>query len=84
MTGEDLDLKPSTAEQAKFEYSPLGIIFNKRLSEKDKKERLFRKLENIKDKSEELINTINATKATKNKISIQSKNLIYNSKHWWI
>ena len=81
MTGEDLDLKPSTAEQAKFEYSPLGIIFNKRLSEKDKKERLFRKLENIKDKNEELINTINATKATKNKISIQSKNLIYNSKH---
>ena len=81
MTSEDLDLKPSTAEQAKFEYSPLGIIFNKRLSEKDKKERLFRKLENIKDKNEELINTINATKATKNKISIQSKNLIYNSKH---
>ena len=81
MTGEDLDLKPSTAEQAKFEYSPLGIIFNKKLSEKDKKERLFRKLENIKDKNEELINTINATKATKNKISIQSKNLIYNSKH---
>ena len=84
MTGEDLDLKPSTAEQAKFEYSPLGIIFKKRLSEKDKKERLFRKLENIKDKNKELINTINATKATKNKISIQSKNLIYNSKHWWI
>ena len=81
MTGEDLHLKPSTAEQAKFEYSPLGIIFNKKLSEKDKKERLFRKLENIKDKNEELINTINATKATKNKISIQSKNLIYNSKH---
>ena len=24
LTGEDLDLKPSTVEQAKFEYSPLG------------------------------------------------------------
>ena len=29
LTGEDLDLKPSTIEQAKFEYSPLGKIFNK-------------------------------------------------------
>ena len=38
LTGEDLGLKPSTVEQAKFEYSPLGKIFNKRLSEKDKKE----------------------------------------------
>ena len=24
LTGEDLDLKSSTVEQAKFEYSPLG------------------------------------------------------------
>ena len=29
LTGEDLDLKPSTTEQTKFEYSPLGKIFNK-------------------------------------------------------
>ena len=27
LTGEDLGLKPSTLEQAKFEYSPLGKIF---------------------------------------------------------
>ena len=38
LTGEDLGLKPSTIEQAKFEYSPLGKIFNKGLSEDDKKE----------------------------------------------
>ena len=82
LTGEDLDIKPSTIEQAKFEYSPLGKIFNKGLSEEDKKEGLFKRLENIKDKNEELINTINTTnKATKNKINIQSKNLIYNSKY---
>ena len=37
LTGEDLDLKPSTVEQAKSEYSPLGKIFNKGLSEEDKK-----------------------------------------------
>ena len=37
LTGEDLNLKPSTVEQAKFEHSPLGKIFNKGLSEEDKK-----------------------------------------------
>ena len=29
MTGEDLGLKPSTVEQAKFEYSPLGMSLSK-------------------------------------------------------
>ena len=37
LTGEDLGLKPNTIEQARFEYSPLGKIFNKGLSEHDKK-----------------------------------------------
>ena len=35
LTGEDLGLKPSTIEQAKFEYSPLGKLFNEGLSEDD-------------------------------------------------
>ena len=35
LTGEDLDLKPSTIEQGKFEYSPLGKIFNKGLDKND-------------------------------------------------
>ena len=50
LTGEDLDLKPSTIEQAKFEYSPLGKIFNRGLDEDDKKERLFKRLKNIEGK----------------------------------
>ena len=37
LIGEDLDLKPSTVEQAKFEYFLLGKIFNRGLSEEDKK-----------------------------------------------
>ena len=37
LIGEDLGLKLSTVEQAKFEYSPLGKIFNKGLSEDDQK-----------------------------------------------
>ena len=42
LTGEDLGSRPSTVEQAKFEYSPLGKIFNKGLSEDDKKKRCLR------------------------------------------
>ena len=50
LTGEDLGLKPSTVEQAKFEYSPLGKIFNKGLDEIDQKEGLFKRLKNIEGK----------------------------------
>ena len=82
MTGEDLGLKPSTVEQAKFDISPLGKIFNKGLSEEDKKEGILKRLENIKDKNDELLNTINTTnKASKNKINNQSKKLVYNAEH---
>ena len=42
---------------------------------------MFKRLENIKDKNEELLNTINTTKATKNKTNIQSKKLIYDVNH---
>ena len=58
LTGEDLDLKLSNIEQTKFEYSPLGKIFNKGLNEDDKKEGLFKRLENIKDKNEEQLQAI--------------------------
>ena len=81
LTGEDLGLKPSTVEQAKFEYSPLGKIFNKGLSEEDKKEGLFKRLENIKDKNKELINRFSTTKALKNKINNQDKRLVYDANH---
>ena len=53
LTGEDLGLKSSTIEQAKFEYSPLGKIFNKGLDKDDQKEGLFKRLKNIEDKSED-------------------------------
>ena len=44
LTGEDLGLKQSTIEQAKFEYSPLGKIFNNGLSEDDKTEGVLKKI----------------------------------------
>ena len=58
LTGEDLGLKPSTVEQAKFEYSPLGKVFNKGLDEENKKQELFKWLENIKGKNEEQLKAI--------------------------
>ena len=37
LTGADLDLKPSTAEKAKLEYSPLGMSFNKSFNKNEVK-----------------------------------------------
>ena len=47
--------KPSVSEQAKFDYSPLGNIFTKWLDKDDQKVGHFKRLENIKDKNEELL-----------------------------
>ena len=38
LTGEDLGLKPSSTEKTKFEFFPLGKIFNMGLKKDDKKE----------------------------------------------
>ena len=37
LTGEDLGLKPSTVEKAKFEYSPLGMSLNKAFNKNEVK-----------------------------------------------
>ena len=58
MTGEDLNYKPNTVEQEKYDYSPLSKFFNKRLKEEDKKEGLLKRLQNIEDKSEEWLKAI--------------------------
>ena len=52
LTVEDLGLKPSTVEQARFEYSPLGKIFNEGLNKNDQKEGLFKRLKDIEDSEE--------------------------------
>ena len=70
LTGEDLGLTPSAIEQTKFEYSPLGKIFNKGLDKDDKEEGLFKRLKNIEDKNEEKLQlfstTIKITRIAKN------------------
>ena len=69
LAGEDLGLKPSTAEQANFEYSPLGKIFNKGLSkDEDKKEGFLKRLKNIEDKNDEQLKAIEGKKEIQTKI----------------
>ena len=51
LTGEDLRYKPGVVEQAKFEYSSLGKVFNKELEKEDKKEELLKGLKNIEGKN---------------------------------
>ena len=47
LTVEDLGYRPSVLEQTKFDYSPLGKVFNKGLDKDDHKEGLLKKLKNI-------------------------------------
>ena len=55
LTGEDLGLKPSVIEQTKFEYYPLGKLFNKGLDEDDQKEELLKRLKNIENAQKKFI-----------------------------
>ena len=54
LTGEDLDLKPNTIDQVRFEYSPLSKIFNKGLDKDNQKEGLFKRLKNIENAQKNL------------------------------
>ena len=58
LTGEDLEYKPSVVEKAKFEYSPLGKIFNKGLGKDNQKEILLKRLKDIGDKNKNQLEVI--------------------------
>ena len=48
LTGEDLGYRPTVLEKTKFNYSPLGTVFNKGLYDQDyNKEGLLKRLKNI-------------------------------------
>ena len=60
LTKKDLNYKPDPLQKAKFEYSPLGQVFNKGLESDEKQEGLLKRLKNIEDKTDNLnINVIN-------------------------
>ena len=52
LTGEDLGYKPDVVQKAKFEYSPLGQVFNKGLEKDEKQVGLLKRLKNIEDKTD--------------------------------
>ena len=59
-------------EQAKFSFPPLGNIFTKGLNRDDQKEGLFKRLKNVKDKNEELMNLFSVA----NKISLKMRMIL--------
>ena len=68
-----VDLNPSTVEQKKFEYYPLGKFFNRGLKEEDKKEGLLERQKNIEDKNEEQLKAIEDQKKVQTKIISKNK-----------
>ena len=58
LTGEDLGYKLDVIQKAKFEYSPLGKVFNKGLAESDKKEGLLKRLKNTEGKNKDQLDPI--------------------------
>ena len=83
-TGIDLGIKPSTIEQAKFEYSPLGKVFTRGLEieEEGKKEVLLKRLKNIENKikgenkkESELIKNEKQLQVLKNESTVIDKKL---------
>ena len=58
LTEEYLGRKPSTVEQARFEYSPLGKIFDEGLKKEGNRERLLKRLKNNEDENEERLKAI--------------------------
>ena len=60
--------KPDVVQKAKFEYSPMGQVFNKGLDTSEKQEGLLKRLKNIEDKTDnqlDLIGKINNGKTKK-------------------
>ena len=76
LVGEDLALQPSTVEEARFEYSPLGEIFNKGLKEEGKNEGLLKRLRNIEDKNEDKLKAKEVTDFVEELLSLEGKLLI--------
>ena len=58
MTGEDLGYKPDVIQKTKFQYSPLGKVFNKGSDKSDKKEGLLKRLKNIEGQNEQQLEAI--------------------------
>ena len=52
LTGEDLGYRPDAVQKAKFEYSPLGQVFNKGFDKNERQEGLLKMFKNIEGKTD--------------------------------
>ena len=57
-SGEDLGYKPDVIQKAKFEYYPLGKVFNKGLDESGEIEGLLKRQKNIEGKNKDQLDKI--------------------------
>ena len=58
LTKKDLNYKPDPIQKAKFEYFPLGQVFNKGLESDERQERLLKRLKNLEDKNDSQLGLI--------------------------
>ena len=58
LTGEDLGYRPDPIQKAKFEYSPLGQVFNKGLNFNERQEGLLKRLKNIENQTDNPLDLI--------------------------
>ena len=58
LTGEDLGCRPDPVQKAKFEYNPLGQVFNKGLDSNERQEGLLKRLKIIEDKTDNQLDLI--------------------------
>ena len=58
LTKKDLNYKPDPIQKAKFEYSPLGQVFNKGLETDERQEGLLKRLKNIEDRADNQLDLI--------------------------
>ena len=58
LTGEDLRYRPDPLQRARFEYIPVGQVFNKGLDFNEKQEGLLKMLKNIEDKTDKQLDLI--------------------------
>ena len=68
LTGKDLQYKPDPIQKAKFEYSPLGQVFNKGLDSSDRQEGLLKRLKNLEDKADNQLDLIKSQRSRQESI----------------
>ena len=55
---KDSNYKPDPIQKAKFEYSPLGQVFNKGLTTDDRPEGLLKRFKNTEDKTDSQLDLV--------------------------